>query len=168
MKREKTESWNKDDGRQKMSGYIARFLRLPGRVILLLPEALLLSAVYRYRMLQKPFEKWCRTIGIKGSETRLESLTVEQKKVILRVMKCVDAACNHTSWESKCMVRALSAKKMLNRRGIPCTLFMGVRRDEKGEMIAHAWLRCGDIYVTGGNGNGYSVTGKYGDYNSRP
>ena len=28
-------------------------------------------------------------------------------------------------------------------------------------MIAHAWLRCGQIYVTGGDGQGYAVVAKF-------
>jgi len=29
------------------------------------------------------------------------------------------------------------------------TLYLGVTYDEKKKMLAHAWLRCGDVFVTG-------------------
>ena len=32
---------------------------------------------------------------------------------------------------------------------------------EDGKMIAHAWLRCGLLYVTGGTGQGYSTVAKF-------
>ena len=28
-------------------------------------------------------------------------------------------------------------------------------------MIAHAWLRCGQMYVTGGNGSSYAMVAKF-------
>ena len=33
--------------------------------------------------------------------------------------------------------------------------------DENGKMIAHAWLRCGKMYVTGGNGAEYAMVDKF-------
>ena len=87
-----------------------------------------------------------------------------QDIVLYEVSHAVAAVCSRTPWESKCLVRALTAKKMLNRRKLPCTLYMGVTLQENGEMVAHAWLRCGRKYVSGGNGSRqYTVTTIYGD-----
>jgi len=36
-----------------------------------------------------------------------------------------------------------------------------VGKDENGKMIAHSWLRCGKMYVMGGNGEGYGVVAKF-------
>jgi len=43
---------------------------------------------------------------------------------------------------------------MLSRRGISATLYLGVARDENdpGAMAAHAWLRCGEVILTGAGG----------------
>jgi thiazole synthase ThiGH ThiG subunit len=40
--------------------------------------------------------------------------------------------------------------KMLERRRIYSTLYLGTGKNEKGELIAHAWLRSGSEIVTGG------------------
>ena len=32
---------------------------------------------------------------------------------------------------------------------------------EAEKMVAHAWLRCGKMYVTGGDGTGYSIVDKF-------
>ena len=32
---------------------------------------------------------------------------------------------------------------------------------EDDKMVAHAWLRCGEMYVTGGDGEGYAVVSKF-------
>ena len=51
--------------------------------------------------------------------------------------------------------RAISNAPFSKRRGI--------EEDEKRKMIAHAWIRCGKAFVTGGNGtaDGYAVVEKF-------
>jgi hypothetical protein len=51
---------------------------------------------------------------------------------------------------------------MLHLRGIPATLYLGVeKRDDR--VHAHAWLRCGTTFVTGGDGSArYSVVSVLG------
>ena len=68
--------------------------------------------------------------------------------------------CNKTAWESKCLVRALTAQKLLKQKGIGSTLYLGCGYAED-KMVAHAWLRCGELYVTGGDGAGYAVGDKF-------
>ena len=51
-------------------------------------------------------------------------------------------------------------RMMGERGGIHSTLYLGVGKDE-GKMIAHAWLRCGQMYVTGGNGSSYAMVAKF-------
>ena len=46
------------------------------------------------------------------------------------------------------------------KRGVNTTLYLGVGKED-GNMVAHAWLRCGQLYVTGGNGNGYAMVAKF-------
>lgn len=123
-------------------------------------EAFVLSAYYRFLILYIPFSKLSPKIGTVGFET---PKNVTERDTVLSVRTIAEAVCRHTPWESKCLVRALTAKKLLNRLGYACTLYMGVKRTNGGTMDAHAWLRCGDIYVTGGTGAGYAVTGIFGD-----
>jgi hypothetical protein len=55
----------------------------------------------------------------------------------------------YTIWESQCLVKAIAAMKMLEKRQIESTLYLGTAREESGELIAHAWLRSGPYYITG-------------------
>jgi hypothetical protein len=54
-----------------------------------------------------------------------------------------------------CLMQALAARRLLLRRGVPCSLVFGVRGPSAGldqgrrELAAHAWLRCGPLVVTG-------------------
>lgn len=139
---------------------LKKFIRLPFKSKLMMFEALFLSAYYRFQILHVPFAKLSKKIGIHGFET---SESENYKDVVMAVRNVVEPVCRHTLWESKCLVRALTAKKILNKRGFPCTLYMGVAPGNDGNMEAHAWLRAGDMYVTGGNGSGYAVTAVFGD-----
>lgn len=126
----------------------------------LIPKVTYLSAFYSRRIRKKPFREWAASIGASMQES---TRAVAPDRYMHQVALAVDWVCNRVPWQSMCLVRALTAKKMLNDKGYPCTLYMGVKKDENGAMLAHAWLRCGESYITGGNGNGYTVTGKFAD-----
>ena len=51
-------------------------------------------------------------------------------------------------WHSSCLVQALAGYVLLRRRGVPAHITLGVRK-EHGQMAAHAWLRVGEVVVTG-------------------
>ncbi len=70
-------------------------------------------------------------------------------KIARRISSRVLFVSAKTPWESKCLVQALTAQKLLKNQGISTTIYLGVRK-EGNEMKAHAWLRCGEYYVTGG------------------
>ena len=61
-------------------------------------------------------------------------------------------------WRDICLVRTLTTQKRLKQKGISSTIYLGCGSDE-GRMVAHAWL-CGQYYVTGGDGSGYSIVDK--------
>jgi hypothetical protein len=54
----------------------------------------------------------------------------------------------------------MTARKLLMKKHISSTLYLGVGKDND-QMIAHAWLRCGNMYVTGGDGKNYSMVAKF-------
>jgi hypothetical protein len=83
---------------------------------------------------------------------------------IRRVGAGVLKVSRNVPWTSKCLDQAIAAKVMLSRRGISATVYFGVRNDEQGELAAHAWLRSGAVYVTGGlNRRRYTVINTFAD-----
>lgn len=121
--------------------------------------AYILSAKYRLlikfikpKRLQK---KWGQE-GIESPETEVPW----KYRYAMNVSKVVDRICSKTAWESKCLVRALTAQHILRMKGIQSTLYLGCGYNE-GKMVAHAWLRVGKMYVTGGDGTGYAVVDKF-------
>lgn len=117
------------------------------------------SAVFRFKIRFIPSKYLRKRWGIEGEES---PDTVEGWKYTYakNVSYVVDRICTKTAWESKCLVRALTAQKLLKSKGISSTMYLGCGFDE-GKMVAHAWLRCGKMYVTGGDGTGYSIVDKF-------
>ncbi len=98
-------------------------------------------------------------MGIRGEESK-EKETEENYRYAYHVAYAVSRVCNRTAWESKCLVRALCAQRLLHKKGIESTLYLGCGKEE-GKLVAHAWLRCGEVYVTGGNGAEYATVDKF-------
>ena len=117
------------------------------------------SAWYRFQILHMNTKKMKKRWGKEGVESPYEESMVNYKYAI-KVSYCVNQICEKTSWESKCLVRALTAQKLLMKKRISSTLYLGCGMEGE-KMIAHAWLRCGEAYVTGGNGEGYAVVDKF-------
>lgn len=125
-------------------------------------QALVLSAVAGFRVRFYPPTRLHRYFGEKGAETPEDAVfTPEQMKNIIWVSDRVDRVANRTPWESKCLVRAMVAQRLLRCHGIASTLYLGVGRDESKKMIAHAWVRCGALFVTGGKGDGYATVARF-------
>jgi len=53
-------------------------------------------------------------------------------------------------WRSDCFPKAIAANKLLQRSGYASTIHLGVDKESEGQLLAHAWLTCGEIVVTGG------------------
>lgn len=115
---------------------------------------------FRFLIKCIPMKHLEKCFGEKGKESsKLAEKHQYQRAVV--VGHEVNRIADKTLWESKCLVRALAAQKILHKSGIETTLYLGVGKDEQNQMIAHAWLRCGECYVTGGKGTEYAVVAKY-------
>lgn len=117
------------------------------------------TGVFRLLIFFLPMKYLKKHFGIEGEESK-EEAKIEQYRYAKMISDYVNRSSNHTLWESKCLVRALTAQKLLNRKQIDSTLYLGVGKEED-KMIAHAWLRCGRMYVTGGDGSNYAIVAKY-------
>jgi len=91
-------------------------------------------------------------------------ITPEQTQVARRVSWAVRRASRLTPWPSVCLPQAMIAKALLRQRGITSTLYLGAMFNESKALVAHAWLRCGPLYVTGGPGHEhYGVMASFAD-----
>ncbi len=114
-------------------------------------KAWIYSAYYRYQMLHFDTAALNKKWGIEGKESPKKA-SIDEYRTAMRVSYVVNTVCNKTKWESKCLVRALTAQKLLEEKGILSTMYLGVGYDENKKKLAHSWLRCGEMFVTGGDG----------------
>lgn len=116
-------------------------------------RVLILSAFYRTCMLIIP-ERYLRLFMGKVNCASKDEESEELYRKAIQISHAVNRVCSKTPWKSQCLVRALTAQHLLKKYKIHSTLYLGVGNEE-GKMVAHAWLRCGRYYVTGGMGEGY-------------
>ena len=98
-------------------------------------------------------------LGERGKETSLEE-SIENLRIAKLYAFHVNRITERLPWEEKCFVRALTLRKLLRERNITCTIYMGLHM-ENDKLKAHAWLRCGRLYATGGNGEGMTIVAKF-------
>lgn len=123
-----------------------------------------LLGVTRLFILLLPFKKLAPFLGTAMAESA-DEIPVKDIEMIKNIGWAVTVMSRYTLWESKCLVQAIVAQIMLRNQGIANTLYLGVGKSEQAEMIAHAWLRSGDIVLTGGLGREkFTVVAKFASY----
>ncbi len=99
-----------------------------------------------------PFRTLARFFGKQHAETGSE-LAPDDLRRVRRIGQLLRASADAVPWECKCLTQSVAGRLMLVRRRIPSTLYLGVRSGADGAFEAHAWLRCGSYFVTGGDGH---------------
>lgn len=65
-------------------------------------------------------------------------------------------------WKVKCFEEAIAAKKVLEKHNIKTSMYLGVAKKDGNSLIAHAWLKRGDIFISGKKGHKqHAVVGFY-------
>ena len=116
----------------------------------LLLEALALLSLAQLAVVLLPF-RWVAKVFGKHRAERTEC--DNPGYVAQRISWAVETAVGLIPWNCKCLVCVVACKVMLARRGITSTVYIGVNKDAQGELHAHAWLRSGNLYLTGGQGH---------------
>ena len=121
-------------------------------------KKILLFEAYVYlawaRILKKiPFSKLAPSLGTHMTETSMVDNPSDRESLRF-VSDAIHIMSRYTFWESMCLVKAIAGMKMLKRRKIESTLYLGTAKDENGKMIAHAWLRSGVVLYFWSRGKG--------------
>lgn len=79
------------------------------------------------------------------------------------VRLAIASASKYVWWNSnnRCLLDALVAKKMMVRRKLPVTVHMGLKKNKKGQLVPHAWTKCGYYFVTGVNRGNFDSRRKF-------
>ncbi|WP_219375252.1 lasso peptide biosynthesis B2 protein [Bacillus mycoides] len=107
------------------------------------------------------FSKVAPSLGDYMNETPVAQIP-PHGDTLKKVSEAISIMSRYTFWESQCLVKAIAGMKMLEKRHIESTLYLGTAKDSHRELIAHAWLRSGSFYVTGSEGmEKFTVVGSF-------
>ncbi len=122
-----------------------------------------LVAVARFRIYHYSGSTLHKYLGTPGETEMVEYTEDNDRRNIYFVFDKVKRVANRVPWESRCLVQAMTAQRLLKKYGLKSTLYLGAGRDpeNKEKMAAHAWVRCGTVYVCGGDGKEYATVGKF-------
>lgn len=118
---------------------------------LLLFEALIYLALARVLVSRVPFGRFAHRLG-QPDAPPVAHMPAAQQLQARRVGAAIRSISRHVPWHNTCLMQAIAAKAMLQRRRVSSTLYLGVARTNDQQLEAHAWLQCGPHVLTGGKG----------------
>jgi hypothetical protein len=136
---------------------VRRFFGLDaGRRRLLLQAFGRLGSV-RLALRRTSFREMIRGLGVHPGEVASPELAPADRRRAEDIGWAVRAASRYTPWSSTCLVQVLAAQQLLRERAIPGAFYIGAAPGEAGGaavgLQAHAWLKCGEQFITGEAGH---------------
>lgn len=146
---------------ERISIYVKRFLGFSFKEQLLCIKILCLAGFFRLVILVVPFKKIAQNL----SKTIKVSNYKDNQQMIYRIGQIIGSVCRHTPWDSKCLVQALICKTICRQHKVVNTLYLGVNRDNVGQLLAHAWVTDADkrILVGGKFSKSFKIIATYSD-----
>jgi hypothetical protein len=103
---------------------------------------------------------WLGTVGVESARF----VSPRQNEITQKIRWAIQISARRFPWAHQCLAQALAAHWMTRRRKIPATLYLGVAKDSAQSFMAHAWLRCGNVWVTGGsNRESFQILARFGN-----
>ena len=135
---------------------IKQFAALTARQQKLFVEAWLLAGRARLSLKTRSFKSLVARLDLREGAVDSDSLLPGQYELATEVGKAVRTATRFTPWASACLVQALVARRMLQRRGIAGSLVLAAALNGTAQdnvMSAHAWVKCGELFICGEAGH---------------
>ena len=127
-----------------------------GQKRLFLPSYRLLG-VMRFAILTRSFKSLVAGLEVHREVYEQAPLAAGDFATAHQIGWAVRKAAQFTPWDSTCLVQVLAAQRMLQQRGISGVFYLGAttQLDEasKPGLSAHAWLKCGQDFITGESGH---------------
>jgi len=143
---------------------LRKFVGLSRSDRLLLLEAWLYLGAARAALLLVPFRRIATHLGQQLMAQNEAPPDLPPPPAARNIAGAVETMSYHTPWESACLAQTIAGKFMLKQRGIPSRLYLGTKKDEAGNLTAHAWLQAGNEIVIGGAGHQtFVVLSAFGD-----
>lgn len=136
-----------------MTGLIVKFVRLDGgkRRLLLQAWRELLRA--RRELSHKPFRELIARLETSPGEVLCPAGDPGRAGQARTIGWAVRVASAYAPWDSSCLVQVMAAQKMMQSREIGGAIYLGAPLMMDEDFIAHAWLKHGEIFITGEAGH---------------
>lgn len=130
---------------------IKKLILLPVDQKLLFLEAIYYAIFFRIISKCTPFKYWQKILG-KTRKEIIANFDETQRPVVQMVFRAMRRSSVYLPIKENCLVDAFVVKKMLSKRNIRCTLYLGITKKDGSALKAHAWLKCGNEIITGHKG----------------
>ena len=142
-----------------MLRWMTRLWSYPASKKLLFLEAFVVSTIAKLMVISLPFRIIQQAFGFKAYQENIpfseNSNTDPSVKVVFQT---VDSISRHVFWTNTCLVRSITVKYLLRRRKIDALLYLGLAKDEQGQLKAHAWVKVPEIGLVYDDGSGEYTT----------
>ena len=136
---------------------VRRFFGLDGESRRLFLQAFGRLGSVRLALRRTPFRDLIRGLGVHPGQVAAPEPAPLDLRRAEDVGWAVRAAARYTPWRSSCLVQVLAAQQLLRERAIPGAFYIGAVAGEPGTgavgLEAHAWLKCGERFITGESGH---------------
>ena len=146
---------------------VSRLWSYPASRKLLFLEAFVVSTIAKLMVIGLPFRIIQKVFGFKAFQANIpfsENSNTDPAEFsglntsVKAVFQTVDSISRHVFWTNTCLVRSITVKYLLRRRKIDALLYLGLAKDEKGQLKAHAWVKVPEIGLVYDDGSGEYTT----------
>jgi len=106
-----------------------------------------IPGLFSSRQFGTPAQAQSRTRSVGAEDQSRYAVSGWQALMIEKIRLAVQRAGWVSPWKNRCLVSSLAGRWMLRRRKIESELSLGVAKDAKGRLLAHAWLKSGDLEI---------------------
>ena len=114
-----------------------------------------------------PFKRIASLLGRFGGITKpVLPVSAAQEARAVQIGRTVQLAADYAPWRADCYPQAIVARLLLGLYRLPFAISMGLTKESAtGQTQAHAWVDCGKVVVTGGEGGGdYSIVAVFSSH----
>ena len=84
--------------------------------------------------------------------------SIDSDEITRQVFYTIRKVDKYAFWTTTCYTQAIAARLILKRNNIQSKIYLGMTKDENGNLLAHAWTKVGDKIITGaGNLEKYKI-----------
>lgn len=131
----------------KIRSIITKFMKLPWKKKLLHLEAFFYQLSIGLLLKFIPFRYIPKLFAAPSHLTPHSSRLMPDASRLFDIKNATWSVSRFIPWKNKCLIKSLSARKMLTGRGIQSQLSLGVSNSPNTKITAHAWLRSDDFEV---------------------